>query len=79
MVYNLEACVDARSVYESIAAETVRAPADRHLLIHALAVREHLQTKAVDTLTWSDTYDMVADGLAKGAVEREALLLVTNE
>ena len=69
LAVSVEGCLDARSVYDSVTAEAVRTPADRHLLVHALAVREYLENGALTTLTWLDTLDTLPDGLTKGAVE----------
>ena len=74
----MDAGVDAKSVFDSVAAETVRTPADRHLLLHALAVREFLDDGRLRRLYWLDTFDMMADGLTKGAVDRAALIAATS-
>jgi len=74
----MDAGVDAKSVFDSVTAETVRTPADRHLLLHALAVREFLDDGRLRRLYWLDTVDMMADGLTKGAVDRAALIAATS-
>ena len=51
-------------------------PADKPLFLHALAMRECLETGWVDRLWWADTLAMLADGMTKGSVEREALIAV---
>ena len=70
----LHACVDAQSVFAGITAEAVRMPAERHTLYHAQWIRQLLDRGILSGLWWIDTRDMIADGLTKGAVEREALL-----
>ena len=35
-------------------------------------MRELLDTKVLEALVWLDTRDMVADGLTKGSVDRDA-------
>ena len=57
----------------SVAAELVKTPADRHLLLHAFVVREFCDAKLLRRLHWIDTVDVLADGLMKGAVNKAAL------
>ena len=76
---DVESCLDARAVFDSVMASPVRTPNDKLLLIHALAVREYLDRGVLKRLTWLDTLDMLADGLTKGVVERESLIRLANE
>ena len=46
------------------------------MFLHALAMREYLEAGYVDWLWWLDTLAMLADGVTKGSVEREALIKV---
>ena len=39
-------------------------------------MREYLESGHVDRLWWFDTLAMLADGMTKGSVEREALIKV---
>ena len=39
-------------------------------------MREYMESGHVDRLWWLDTLAMLADGMTKGAVEREALIAV---
>ena len=39
-------------------------------------MREYLESGWVDRLWWIDTLAMLADGMTKGAVDREALIAV---
>jgi hypothetical protein len=68
-----ELYIDARAVYDSVTAKTIKTPADRIFLLHALALREHLETKRLTKIIWTDTRDMVADALNKGGIDRNAL------
>ena len=43
------------------------------MLIHLLKLRELLALKIISRLLWLDTRDMLADGLNKGIVSRDAL------
>ena len=74
-----DAGIDAKAVYDGITATQPRTPADRPLFLHALAMREYLEAGWVDRLYWFDTLAMLADGLTKGAVDREALVLVCEK
>jgi hypothetical protein len=65
--------IDAMSVFAAITAAYVKAPAEKSLLSHVQFVRELLDTKVLTALHWIDTRDMLADGLTKGSVERDAL------
>ena len=68
-----ELFVDARAVFDSVTAKTVKTPADKIFLLHALALRDHLEAGQLTQLTWIDTRDMVADALNKGSIDRTAL------
>ena len=65
--------VDALSVYAAVTASQVKVPADCSLLAHVQYVGELLDFGILHSMIWFDTRDMIADGLTKGAVEREAL------
>ena len=71
-----EAVVDAKAVYDGVTAEQPKTPAEKPLFLHALAMREYLESGHVDLLWWLDTLAMLADGMTKGSVEREALIKV---
>ena len=68
-----ELLIDARAVFDSLTAKTVKTPADKNLLLHVLALREHLDSGQVTRINWIDTRDMVADTLNKGSIDRGAL------
>ena len=74
-----DAGVDAKAVFDGITAECPKTPADKPLFIHALAMREYLEVGWVDRLWWFDTLAMLADGMTKGAIEREPLVLVCGK
>jgi hypothetical protein len=73
----MSACIDAKAVFDNIVADVVKTPYDKHLLVHALAVREFLRSRSVHSLYWIDTNDMLADGLTKGSIDRVSLVLAT--
>ena len=71
-------CIDAKSVYDSITALRYSTPADRTMAIHVLAMREYLRDGLVYTIWWIDTFDMIADGMTKGSVDRKALIAISS-
>ena len=73
-VLKQDAVIDAKSVFDSVIGDPVKTPNDKQLLLHALAFREHLDDGSVDRLYWFDTRAMLADGMNKGSVDREALV-----
>ena len=70
--------IDAQSVYASITALALKAPAEKGLLAHVQYIRELLDTGVLRSLSWIDTRDMMSDGLTKGAVDRDALHNIMN-
>ena len=65
--------IDAMSVYAAITATFVKTPAESGVLCHLLFLRELLDKGILEALGWCDTRDMLADGMTKGAVDRDAL------
>ena len=74
-----DACVDAKAVYDGITADCPKSPADKPLFLHALAMREYLEAGWVDRLWWLDTLAMLADGMTKGSIDREAIIMVCQK
>eukprot|EP00971_Amphidinium_carterae_P351893 6492325-Amphidinium_carterae.1 len=70
----LEACVDAKSVYTALAAMDVSVPTEASLILVLLQLRELLMSGSLTALWWINTETMVADGMNKGTVKRDALL-----
>ena len=67
-------CIDAKSVYDSLVSLMVKTPGEASLLGHLLWLREFLSKRIITSLVWTDTRDMIADGLTKGAIPRGLLL-----
>ena len=65
--------LDALSVFASVTATFIKTPADNGVLVHCLYLRELLDDGVLSALIWQDTRDMIADGLTKGAVDRQGL------
>ena len=68
--YKLILYVDAKSVYSSIISAFLKVPAEASLVAHLLWIRELLQKGILQTLTWVDTRDMLADAMTKGLPDR---------
>ena len=71
--------LDAKSVYAAIIATFIKPPAEKSLLCHIQYIRELLDKGIIQYLFWIDTRDMIADGLTKGAVDRNALHTLMDE
>ena len=65
--------VDAKSVTAAAIAPVLKAPAENSALVSVAWLREQLRRKILSSLFWSDTRIMIADGLTKGAIPRQAL------
>ena len=76
MAIPMDVGCDAKAVYDSVTATTLKTPDDKHLLLHARAMREFMEMGPVDRLYWFDTEDMLPDGLTKGSIDRAALVSV---
>ena len=74
MVPGIEAGVDARGVYEAIRAPHLGDLQEPFLKLHIISIREKLEAGSIRRLWWLDTRDMLADGLTKGGVRRDALV-----
>ena len=71
--------IDAKSVFEGIRATVARLPSEQSLVGHLLWVREMLQLGVCKCLRWVDTRDMAADGMTKGSIDREALIMACQQ
>ena len=74
-----DAAADAKAVFDGVTAEQPKTPALKPRFLHALAMREYLESGHVDLLWWLDTLAMLADGMTKGSEEREVLIRVCAE
>ena len=71
--------IDAASVFDHTSTTEPRAPHDSTMTIHALKLRELLETRKLTRLVWCDTRSMLADGLNKGTIDRAALQLAISD
>ena len=70
--------MDAYSVFSAATAAQIKIPAQQSLVSHVQFLRELLDRGVLHRLWWIDTRDMVADGLTKGSIEREALHMIMD-
>ena len=75
----LEACIDAKSVFDSLVAEETRMPTESSLILVLLQLKEMLVLGVLRALYWIATEDMGADGLNKGAVSRAATINIPTK
>ena len=47
--------------------------------MHALAMREYMESGYIDRLWWFDTMAMLADGMTKGSIDQQALVQVFQQ
>ena len=66
------------SVFAAVTAVFIKTPAEKSLLCHIQFLRELLDHGVLAAIVWLDTRDMWADGLTKGAVQREALVRILD-
>ena len=69
----IDLMVDAKSVTDAVSAQDVCTPQECSLKLHLIAIRDRLQRGLLRSVSWTDTRDMIADALTKGAVERETI------
>jgi len=74
----VNAATDAKAVFDSVAAPDVCEPAECSLKLHLISIRDKVSYGTIKNLFWSDTRDMLADGLTKGSVNRLALQTVAE-
>jgi hypothetical protein len=73
-VFETSLFLDAKSVYASLDASTFKPPVEHSLAGHVLWLREMNSLGLINNIIWCDTRDMLADGLNKGSVPRQALV-----
>lgn len=65
-----ELCIGAHSVYDAIAATDVCEPAGSSLTLHRMSIRDRIIHGAMGAWHWVDIWDMLADGLTNGGIDR---------
>ena len=75
----LHLCVDAKSVYDIVCNVREAKPAEEHLILHVMALREMISTVVIEAIWWIDTRDMPADGRTKGVVLGDEIIAVVEK
>ena len=70
---------DAKAVYDAIRASDACEPAGSSLKLHIISVRGRMAHGLIRRFYWVDTRDMLADGLAKGGIDRLLLHRCSND
>ena len=73
LVFKIDGYVDAMSLIKALSAASIKVPQEKSFLLNFLWIAEHIRTRLLQTLPWSDTRDMIADGLTKGSIDRALL------
>ena len=69
----------AGSLFDAVRASDVGDPAESSLKLHVIALRDKLERGILRRFWWADTRDMLADGLTKGGVCRDALVTASEQ
>ena len=75
----MDVVLDARAVFDSVAAADVKATTDKLMLLHALKLKELLALRVASRMLWVDTRDMLSDALNKGSVSRDEIRKACSE
>jgi hypothetical protein len=70
----LEASIDAKSVFDALSNPDTRTPTEASILVILMHIKESLMTHSLSRLWWVQTQDMLADGMNKGIIAREAII-----
>jgi hypothetical protein len=73
LLYKIDGFVDAMSLIRALAASSIKVPQEKSFLLNLLWIADHIRTGLLKSLSWSDTRDMIADGLTKGSIDRALL------
>ena len=69
----IELAMDARSVFDALAALDVCTPQEASLKLHLIAIRDRIERQMISKIFWTDTRDMLADALTKGGIDRASI------
>ena len=73
LLFSIDGFVDAMSLIKALAAAAIKVPQEKSFLLNLLWLADHIRTGMLKSLSWTDTRDMIADGLTKGSVDRALL------
>ena len=74
----IEALTDSYSIFDYLVAAHLKLPAEKSTYYHLAFLREKLVCGLISSYNWTDTRDMVADGLTKGSADRSALSAIMD-
>ena len=74
LVFDIEAAIDARSIFDSLVPADTRAPTEGSLIFVLLQIKELLKCGTLRRLFWVNTHDQLADALTKGCIARSAII-----
>ena len=75
----LDVAVDARAIFDAVAATGACDPQGCSLKLHLISVRDIFSQGIIRRMHWVDTRDLLADGLTKGGIDRTSLHNVSND
>ena len=70
---------DSCAVFSALKPRDIKIPAEKNTILHLHWLHELVQRSIIKYLYWIDTRDMVADGLNKGCVNRQALRELSSQ
>jgi hypothetical protein len=73
LLFKIGGFVDAMSLIRALAASSIKVPQEKSFLLNLVWIAEHIRTGLLKSLSWTDTRDMIADGLTKGSIDRALL------
>ena len=76
---SLDVAVDAKAVFDAVAATDACDPQECSLKLHLISVRDRFAQGIIRRTHWVDTRDMLADGLTKGGIDGTLLHNVSND
>ena len=69
----LSVCIDGMSLLIAVQNVVAKIPTEASTLHHVQWLQQLLRRRVLHALYWVDTRDMIADGMTKGSVPRQAL------
>ena len=76
---SLDVAVDAKAVFDAVAATGACDPQECSLRLHLISARDRLSQGIIRRMHLVDARDMLADGLTKGGIDRTLLHNVSND
>ena len=74
LCYDIEAVIDARSIFDSLVPADTKTPTEGSLIFVLLQLKELLKCGTLKSLWWVNTFDQLADALTKGCVARAEII-----